>query len=403
MGLSMRTCFFTSISSNYLEKALALAESTLIIYNKADFYIAILNFRFLSKNDHKHLQNLQDYFLDNIGFLKFIDPLMFYEYPDSFLYRYNIIEACTAVKPAIALALFERNDCVTYFDPDIILYAPLPPDPNISEDNWYFQVTPHIIEPPKVTGLISERLFLNYGVYNLGYFSVKKNIQTISFLKWWKQFCYDFGIDKPTFGLFVDQKPIDLITCFIDHVSIIKDPGWNVAWWNLYSDKRSIDDQGYKVILNGIYHDLIFFHFSNLQKPLKNRRLVISAPLSKLMPKDSRDIYIDSHKGLSFLFSDYNNRIQRWSEYTLILELSHKTNKLGCRIPTYTRLFYGEALRLGMTSIRNPYDHSTITILIYSLRYIISRVHRTDIFNILRSLLSSLKSILYPSLMRYYN
>ncbi|MCA6279404.1 MAG: hypothetical protein IM648_01595, partial [Phenylobacterium sp.] len=70
-------------------------------------------------------------------------------------------------------------------------------------------------------------------------------------------FCYD---DIPN-GLFVDQRWCDHVPALFDRVKVIRDPGYNVASWNLSRRKVSITRQG-EILVNGA--TLRFWHFTKL-------------------------------------------------------------------------------------------------------------------------------------------
>jgi hypothetical protein len=195
--------------------------------------------------------------------------------------RYTVVEACTAVKPFIAKRLLNDHACVVYLDPDCFVYSPLyassaPP----ASATWSMQLTPHSLSPAQSMPL-SERLFLNYGVFNLGYFAVRPTSEALLFIDWWCKMVDCYGVDSPSSGNFVDQKPLDLAPAFISRLDIVRSPGWNVAWWNLFCDGRCIQPN-HSVGLGGSVYTLVFFHFSNLDRcqdalvarPLKG----ISAP-----------------------------------------------------------------------------------------------------------------------------
>jgi hypothetical protein len=75
------------------------------------------------------------------------------------------------------------------------------------------------------------------------------------FLDWWashlERHCVRVG------GLFGDQRWLDYVPCMFDH-AIVRDPGCNVAWWNLGPRRIEHDADGYRV--NGT--PLRFFHFA---------------------------------------------------------------------------------------------------------------------------------------------
>jgi len=99
------------------------------------------------------------------------------------------------------------------------------------------------------------------GIYNLGFLAISTRVEGRRFAKWWSErlllFCHD---DIPR-GLFVDQRWCDHVPSFFENVRIIKDPGYNVASWNLSQRKLTIDKAGTILVNN---HPLRFWHFTKL-------------------------------------------------------------------------------------------------------------------------------------------
>lgn len=393
-----RDCFFTSIALNYLPKALALASSVFDAYPGSRFVVSLIDHKRLSGEQHDELARLVEEFLVQGRELSFFDPLSLYERADLFVYKFNVVEACTSVKPAVAAALLETANTVTYLDPDTILYTRFPDDANAS---WEFQVTPHAVAPSNASSLISERLFMFYGVFNLGYFAVRKSQQTLHFLNWWKDFCIDYGADAPQAGLFVDQKPVDLLPCFVDRVHVLRHPGCNVAWWNIFCDGRGIDP-GERVSFQGQSWPLVFYHFSNLHHCADASQREIANPLG--LHADRRgdvSVLLISYPALAALFKDYDDRTQaqaqRCKEIGPVIGSSRPVP------PVSVRLLLAEALRRGMTYRGDPAEESPRSVGWRSWRYIVRGLTRRDVRTALFSLMSMLRLTLATSLLRFTN
>ena len=64
---------------------------------------------------------------------------------------------------------------------------------------------------------------------------------------------------RPDSGFFVDQRWVDFAAGLVPHLTILRDPGYNLAYWNLPKrDLRWDAEHGYTV--DGV--PLRFFHFS---------------------------------------------------------------------------------------------------------------------------------------------
>lgn len=393
-----RDCFFTSIAINYLPKALALASSVFDAYPEARFVVSLIDHRGLSDTQQTTLIGIMDDFKARGRNLIFFDPLSLYDRPDLFLFRYNVVEACTSVKPAVAAALMDTAEIVTYLDPDTILYSRFPDQDDIT---WEFELTPHVLAPSNPESLISERLFMFYGTFNLGYFAVRKSKQTKDFLRWWREFCFNYGADAPHAGLFVDQKPVDLLPCFVDRMHILRHPGCNVAWWNVFCDGRRVDaDQ--RVNFQGKDWPLIFYHFSNMHRAVDPCQRTVANPLRHYVNRHGEaSILLSSYPDLKKLFEDYDKRTlvprQRWSNTIFINEPARRT------APILVRLLMSEALRRGMTYYGDPAERSHYSVGWYCWLYILRSTSGRDIKTALAAVFSMLRLTVATSLLRFTN
>lgn len=257
--------YFTSITANYLPKARVLAK-TLKQYNKDAYFILAI-----SDDLPKDFQIEKEYF---------DDILLTYEIkdinnPNSFFFRFNITEACTAVKPAVALEIMEKYGAskVCYLDPDIAVFDSMNEVEKLL-DQYSMVFTPHATIPEEDDFFIvgNEILFLKRGTNNLGFFAVKADDEGRCFLNWWKRrlftFCLDDNYDLKELiddyalaGLFTDQKWVDMVPSFFDNYVLLKDPGYNVATWNL-SGRKIVKNANNRYEVNG--KPLRFFHFSGV-------------------------------------------------------------------------------------------------------------------------------------------
>ena len=149
-------------------------------------------------------------------------------------FRYSILELNTAVKPWFLLYLHRTGgyDRMCYFDPDILVLGDLS---EIYERLGESDVllTPHITAPIEDDRTPSERDFLLSGIYNLGFLGVSFNQRTLRFLDWWHRRLYRECLHAVDQGLFVDQRWMDFAPAFLPRAVVHRDPGCNVAYWNL--------------------------------------------------------------------------------------------------------------------------------------------------------------------------
>ncbi len=181
----------------------------------------------------------------------------------AWLFKHDVVEACTAVKAAAMLHLMDLGyGVVVYLDPDIAVFHPLD---NIlaALDRASIVLTPHQTSPNRNSRVMldNELASLRFGAYNLGSIAVSNDGVGRHFAEWWaaqlQRACYD----DPAQGLFTDQKYIDLVPCLFDGVTIMRDPGCNVASWNLSTRRVTVGIDG-DIRVNDA--PLRFMHFTKV-------------------------------------------------------------------------------------------------------------------------------------------
>ncbi|UAY53119.1 hypothetical protein [Ferruginibacter albus] len=174
--------------------------------------------------------------------------------------QYDVFELSCALKAYYGDYIFKtyKPDIVFYFDTDIKIYDSL----KVLEDklnNHSILLTPHILSPlPADNKYIMERDFLNSGIYNAGFIGLKNDINTMAFLKWWKERLFDQGFNNVCIGLMVDQLWLNHVPIFFRNVLLIDHPGCNFAYWNMH--ERTLEKKDNSYFVNNV--PLIFFHFS---------------------------------------------------------------------------------------------------------------------------------------------
>ncbi len=122
-------------------------------------------------------------------------------------------------------------------------------------------LTPHILTPIRLDDKIpGENIFLNYGIYNLGFLGFKNPKPDDRLLEWWKERTFNLGYIQTSKGLFVDQLWFNLATVFFDKIIISKHPGLNMAPWNLH--ERVLSELDSVLYVNKEF-PLVFYHFSS--------------------------------------------------------------------------------------------------------------------------------------------
>lgn len=193
---------------------------------------------------------------------------LFGDETEQWLFGHDIVEACTAVKGKALQVIMDEPDCeqVFYFDPDIAVFNPMTPVLDALRTHSIV-LTPHQIDPePRADKMAirdNEVTSLDYGVFNLGFIAVRNDAEARRFADWWADRLHDWCHDRLDIGVFVDQKWCNLIPCFFDDVKVLRDPGLNVASWNLSQRTMTFGPDG-TALMNG--EPLRFYHFTKLGK-----------------------------------------------------------------------------------------------------------------------------------------
>lgn len=178
---------------------------------------------------------------------------------DRMVEKYNITELNTSLKPFAFLYLFDKHpgETVVYLDPDILVTS------RFAELEAFFEagadcvLTPHITESAEFAEM-SDRSFLRYGVYNLGFCALRDTSDVRMVVAWWARRLENECIIDLENGIFVDQKWADLLPAFIENTQILRHPGYNIAYWNL-SQRRLALRNGEWTVNN---KPIRFIHFS---------------------------------------------------------------------------------------------------------------------------------------------
>ncbi len=195
--------------------------------------------------------------------------LMQLDVPDlrRWIFDHDVIELCTAVKGAMLCRLLDDGARkVIYLDPDIALFSDLH-DVEALLDQHDVILTPHQLEPDEEKQAILDNEIgsaLKHGIYNLGFLAVANTDEGMRFARWWRDRLIDFCYDDIPNGLFTDQRWCDLAPAFFPGVHILRDPGYNVASWNLSRRPITFEADG-SIKAGG--HTLRFFHFTKITGP----------------------------------------------------------------------------------------------------------------------------------------
>jgi len=151
----------------------------------------------------------------------------------------------------------------------------------------------------------SELDILRAGTYNCGFVGVRRCEEALAFVEWWKRRLYDYCVVDLPRGLFLDQRWIDLAPSFISRVGVIRDPSFNVAYWNL--SQREISFSNGRFLVNG--RPLGFYHFSGFD-PERIESLTQHQPGFRLSEHPALERLAEEYRGL--LFAHGHDQCRSW-------------------------------------------------------------------------------------------
>ena len=216
--------FFTIVSRNYLAYALTLLQSLSVQYPDAKRYLCLAD---VPGGD----PSLDTELFETVT----IDQLDLPEF-QPFVFRYDIMELNTAVKPYMFEWLRRRHPDagLIYLDPDILVLRPLIEVEKAFDQGASLVLTPHLNAPVTDDKQPGELGIMRSGVYNCGFVAINAAHQSArDIISWWSR-KLEFGcfVDLEA-GLFTDQKWMDLAPGLFPDVAILRNDGYNVAYWNL--------------------------------------------------------------------------------------------------------------------------------------------------------------------------
>lgn len=142
---------------------------------------------------------------------------------------------------------------ITYLDADLFFFSdPAPVFEEIGDHS--IGIIGHRL-PPQLKHLE------NWGIFNVGWVSFKRDENGLACLQWWRERCIEWCYDRYEDGRFADQKYLDDWPRRFHKVAIIQHKGAGLAPWNV--DNYCIQTHKGNILIDDVL--LIFFHFHNLK------------------------------------------------------------------------------------------------------------------------------------------
>lgn len=299
----MKKVAFTIVSKNYLGQAIT-SKNYFDRVNSCGYEYQIFLMDLLSSaKERKLIESLRERGYKIHIWTEVISSFPSFDFA-SMIERYDVMEMNTAIKPFILAHLLKSGaERAVYFDPDIAFYSSFEELDSLLNKNDVL-LTPHCLEPFPDDERNPRNITLNKaGIYNLGFIALKRSDNSLKLCDFWQSCLFDKAYNKPEQGMFTDQKWADFFPSLFSNVNIVKNKGFNVAYWNLHEREPILREKTYWVGKDKLF----FLHFSGLF--FENINLI-----SKYQ---DRFVLTDFGVDLINLFKDYRDNLERcgYKEY----------------------------------------------------------------------------------------
>lgn len=242
----------TVVASNYLPLALVLARSARNILPQSRLCILLTD---VSRN---RLTDFQRHFGELADFICCDD--LPYDWLNTLRRQYDVLEFNSACKAlALHYQLQVRGVAECYFlDPDMLVTGDftLPTQAQGSD----LLVTQHALKPfPDDRQLPCEQEIVIAGSINGGFIYARNSAASQPAVDWLVQHTRYNWFVAPAYGMYGDQHWLSFLPQFFAPAAgILRDPGVNIAYWNLHERPLQKTADGYTVA----GHPARLFHFS---------------------------------------------------------------------------------------------------------------------------------------------
>jgi glycosyltransferase involved in cell wall biosynthesis len=248
---------------------------------------------------------------------------------------YSVTELSTALKPWLLRFMLDNHDDgggVVYLDPDIQVHSRMV-ELEAELREHAVVLTPHVLRGmPRDGKRPSETDILQAGVYNLGFIGMSNRPDAHTVIDWWAERLVTDCLVAPGRGYFVDQRWVDFVPGLIDDLKILRDPGYNAAYWNV--PERDLELRADQYWVGG--RPLRFFHFSGYDPA---RRDVLSLHQTRV---ELSEIGL-----LHELCNGYADALDaRGHQHLSTLPYEHDTLPSGLKLTRVMRSLYRRAVEL---------------------------------------------------------
>ena len=333
----MTRTYCTILSTNYLPKALTLAES---LRRHEDGAVLRILFIDIAEDDRlPQLEGVECLSTARLGLSRrAIRELVM---------SYDLVEFATAIKPLLLQTLLVDAEQVVYLDPDTYVTAPMAELPvALDASAGGILLTPHFLGSPPLGADHSDGHLLLVGVNNLGFCAVDR--RSLPALDWWWSHLSTECLYDPLAGLFVDQKWMDIGSSHFQAASF-RHPGYNVSVANLWERPLALDDDGYRISSTGDRLRLFHFHAFDSRAPEK---VSVRARDSYAHLAQDDSVLLQLCKEYAAVLSSYEESLPAAPPYP------YATDTRGRTISRQLRRAYGSQRQHSAAPLPSPFEQS---------------------------------------------
>jgi len=247
MSVDARAAIGTIVARNYLSFARVLAASLSSQHPDLPFFVVVADDP--DDVDGRDRERMHVVRLADLGL-----PV-----PRECWRRWTCQEFAVVLKPYLLRHLIDRGFTTALFlDPDTLVVGDLAPV--LHEVGQHpLTLVPHVLTPIDGPDRIArELILLCAGTFNAGCIGASKSPATRAMLDWWSTRLPAECSHSVARGVYYDQRWLDLMPALFEGVHILRDPGCNIAYWNVGEREVTIDGG----IVRASGGPARFFHFS---------------------------------------------------------------------------------------------------------------------------------------------
>ncbi|WP_316826670.1 glycosyltransferase [Pedobacter miscanthi] len=303
------TLFFTVATINYLPFAVSLLDSAKKYHPDFEFCICLADYITDDEIERNELMNKYPIVqLHELGADEF----------DFITQNYNPMQLANCSKVLFAKYFLEQVHInqVIFCDSDTFFFGPLPKS---TVNDHEIILSPHFTQPPSIDMKRQELEVLNAGLYNGGFFKLRKSAQAFRYIDWLrersvKDCIYDFKR-----GYYGEQLWLNLVPLYFKDTFIERNEGVNVAYWNLH--EREISEVNGSFFVNNTT-PLSFFHYSGWDY-FAPEEISKWALITSEMRPEIKPLLLKYHAALEA--NEYEHYIKKTNYYTSNNNLNKKS------------------------------------------------------------------------------